>query len=49
MLTFWFWNAPRSVVEPSSKRFIIAAILALFQIIGWIGLISYVIQRPVDA
>ena len=49
MLTFWFWNAPRSVVEPSSKRFIIAAILALFQIIGWIGLISYFIQRPVDA
>lgn len=44
MLTFWFWNAPRSIVEPRPWRFILAAAIALLQIIGWVGLISWAIR-----
>jgi len=35
------WNAPRSIVHPSRARYILAIVIASFQIVGWVSIVFF--------
>ena len=43
-LVLRYWNAPRSITSVSRARFVVAAVLAALQILGWIIVVAMIIR-----
>jgi hypothetical protein len=43
-LSFRYWNAPSSIIPRTKIRFILAVLLSLSQIVGWIALVVLLIK-----